>query len=98
MVNESRVIAGLRATEYIASQAQLLLGDGVLGVQGGQGGRSRRVIVMEEKLCGVCHKRLGGSVVSVLADNTVVHYGCATRTGIPRSDGARAASWGRTMS
>lgn len=95
MVNESRVAAGLRATEYITSQAHLLLGD---GVPGGQAGRSRRVVVTEEKLCGVCHKRLGGSVVSVLADNTVVHYGCANRAGIQRPDGPRAASWGRTMS
>lgn len=86
-VNEARVVTGLRATELISSQAKLLLGDG------GQGGRSRRVVVTEEKLCGVCHKRLGGSVVSVLPDNGVVHYGCVGRG--PR-EGMRAGGWGRT--
>ncbi|CRK20220.1 hypothetical protein BN1708_017788, partial [Verticillium longisporum] len=76
VVNESRIVAGLRATEYISSQALLLLGD---GIPGGQGGRNRRVVITDERLCGVCHKRLGGSVVSVLPDNTVVHYGCLNR-------------------
>lgn len=83
-VNESRVVAGLRATELIASQARLLLGDK------GVGGRSRRVVVTEERLCGVCHKRLGGSVVSVLPDDGVVHYGC-----VGRREGVRAGGWGR---
>ncbi|KAF3766243.1 SPX-domain-containing protein [Cryphonectria parasitica EP155] len=75
-VNESRIVAGLRETEFVASQALLLLGD---GVPGGQGGRNRRVVVHDERVCGVCHKRLGGSVVAALPDNTVVHYGCLHR-------------------
>ncbi len=49
----------------VSAQAKLLLGD---GLPGGQGGRNRRVVVGEERICGVCHKRLGGSVVSVLPE------------------------------
>lgn len=51
--------------------------------QGGMGrGRNRRVVVGEERVCGVCFKRLGGSVVVVLEDNSVVHYGCLNRVGV----------------
>ncbi|KAK3943557.1 hypothetical protein QBC46DRAFT_446904, partial [Diplogelasinospora grovesii] len=79
VVNEMRVVAGLRKTQLVASQAVLLLGDGIPRGEGGQGGRNRRVVISEERVCGVCHKRLGGSVVSVLPDNSVVHYGCLNR-------------------
>ncbi|KUI62170.1 Vam6/Vps39-like protein [Cytospora mali] len=75
-VNESRIIAGLRQTELVTSQALLLLGD---GIPGGQGGRNRRVVISDERVCGVCHKRLGGSVVAALPDSSVVHYGCLNR-------------------
>lgn len=99
-VNESRVVAGLRQTELVASQALLLLGD---GVPGGQGGRNRRVVISDERVCGVCHKRLGGSVVAVLPDNAVVHYGCLGRvpssaggTGTAQRSDGRAGAWGRT--
>ncbi|CAN8103508.1 unnamed protein product [Discula destructiva] len=104
-VNESRVVAGLRETEFVASQAMLLLGD---GVRGGQGGRNRRVVISDERVCGVCHKRLGGSVIAVLPDNAVVHYGCLSRVGAgggASRDGAsstsyraesRAGAWGRS--
>lgn len=96
-VNESRVVAGLRQTELIASQSLLLLGD---GMPGGQGGRNRRVVISDERVCGVCHKRLGGSVVAVLPDNAVVHYGCLHRassagSGAQRIDN-KAGAWGRT--
>lgn len=96
MVNESRIVAGLRQTELVASQALLLLGD---GVPGGQGGRNRRVIISDERVCGVCHKRLGGSVVAALPDNIVVHYGCLNRaTGQQRTENraSMAPAWGRT--
>src|SRR4051812_10586432 len=75
IVNEARIVAGLRKSEVVSAQASLLLGDGKTG------GRSRRVVVPEEKVCGACHKRLGGSVVAVLPDNSVIHYGCLTRAG-----------------
>lgn len=69
VVNQSRIERGLRQTQVFAAQAALL----------GESGRGRRVVVSEERVCGVCHKRLGGSVVSVLPDNSVVHYGCLNR-------------------
>jgi hypothetical protein len=77
-VNETRVLAGLRKTSLLASQSLLFLGD---GIPVGQGGRNRRVVISEERVCGVCHKRIGGSVVAVLPDNTVVHYGCMKSAG-----------------
>ncbi|KAK3343848.1 hypothetical protein B0T25DRAFT_309336 [Lasiosphaeria hispida] len=97
VVNETRVVAGLRKTRLVANQALLLLGD---GIPGGQGGRNRRVVISEERVCGACHKRLGGSVVAVMPDNTVVHYGCLNRA----QSGATGAShlapqvgaWGRS--
>ncbi|KAK4655757.1 Vacuolar morphogenesis protein 6 [Podospora pseudocomata] len=54
MVNETRVVAGLRRTSHLAAQALLYLGD---GIPGGQAGRNRRVVVGEERMCGGCHKR-----------------------------------------
>lgn len=83
-VNETRIIAGLRQTELVTSQALLLLGD---GMPGGQGGRNRRVVISDERVCGVCHKRLGGSVVAALPDNSVVHYGCLNRSEKAMSSG-----------
>ncbi|OIW25830.1 hypothetical protein CONLIGDRAFT_635597 [Coniochaeta ligniaria NRRL 30616] len=104
VVNETRIVAGLRKTELVTSQALLLLGD---GVPGGQGGRNRRVVLGEERVCGVCHKRLGGSVVAVLPDNSVVHYGCLGRArpgpggfgagvGVGGPMAAQAGGWGRS--
>ncbi|RDL40270.1 uncharacterized protein BP5553_00249 [Venustampulla echinocandica] len=95
-VNESRIVAGLRKTEVVSAQSGLLLGD---GMPGGKGGRNRGVFVPEERVCGVCHKRLGGSVLSVLPDNEVVHYGCLNRggrsTGSRGMDSLRSGSWRR---
>ncbi|KAK8093384.1 hypothetical protein PG997_000069 [Apiospora hydei] len=107
---ESRIMEGLRKTMLVDTQAMLLLGDGIPGgavagaAQGasGGGGRNRRVVVGEERVCGVCHKRLGNSVVAVLPDNGVVHYGCLGRTGgvgatgSLRGKGQVAGSWGRS--
>ncbi|KAI1206522.1 SPX-domain-containing protein [Annulohypoxylon truncatum] len=95
VISESRIVEGLRKTQLVNTQALLLLGD---GIPGGQSGRSRKVVIGEERVCGVCHKRLGNSVVAVLPDNTVVHYGCLGRPGRSMS-GTRseriAGSWGR---
>lgn len=88
IVNEARVVAGLRKSEVVSAQAALLLGD---GLPGGVGGRNRRVVVGEDRVCGVCHKRLGGSVVAVLPDNSVVHYGCLSRAGGQHATGNRGA-------
>lgn len=76
IVNESRVVTGLRKTEVVSTQSALLIGD---DVPGGKGGRNRRVLVQEERVCGACHKRIGPSVVAVLPSNEVVHFGCLQR-------------------
>ena len=89
MINEARVVAGLRDSERLSKSALLHLGDGAVD---GQAGRNRRVVVNDERLCPACHKRLGGSVVAVLPDNKVVHYGCAPRAGSAREG---KPSWGR---
>ncbi|EPS39104.1 hypothetical protein H072_7137 [Dactylellina haptotyla CBS 200.50] len=41
--------------------------------------KKKAVIIGEERVCPVCHKRLGKSVISVFPDGQVVHYGCANR-------------------
>jgi hypothetical protein len=95
IVNEARIVAGLRKSEVVAAQAGLLLGDGTLN---GKGGRNRRVVISDERVCGVCHKRLGGSVIAVLADDEVVHYGCLSRVGGRSGSGReslKAGSWSR---
>jgi Vam6/Vps39-like protein vacuolar protein sorting-associated protein 39 len=94
---ESRVMEAMRKTLLVDTQSLLLLGD---GVPGGQGGRNRRVVIGEERVCRVCHKRLGNSVIAVLPDNGVVHYGCLNRAGGKRtasSGGGRitAGAWAR---
>jgi hypothetical protein len=97
VVNESRVEAGLRKNEVVRAQAALLLGDepvngfgGGLEVEG-KGGRNRHVVVSEERVCGVCHKRLGRSVVAVMPGSEVVHYGCLGRAGQRRTE---SGAWG----
>jgi hypothetical protein len=84
IVNSARVVAGLHKAAVVDAQATLLLGD---GVPGRNAGRNRRVVVSDERVCGVCHKRLGGSVVAVRPDNSVVHYGCLNRAGQRTSGG-----------
>ena len=57
------------------------------------------MLVPEERVCGVCHKRLGASVVAVLPNDEVVHYGCLNKaTGRSTGSGMealRSASWRR---
>ncbi|EEP81407.1 hypothetical protein UREG_06272 [Uncinocarpus reesii 1704] len=65
VVNEGRIVAALRKVQNINTEADLLLGDGLVG---GNRGRNRFVTVTEERMCGVCHKRLGGSVISVFPE------------------------------
>jgi Vam6/Vps39-like protein vacuolar protein sorting-associated protein 39 len=62
---EARIVAGLRKVEAVRMQAGLLLGE---GVPGANGGRMRNVRIDEERVCGVCYKRLGGSVISVFPE------------------------------
>jgi len=90
IVNQARIVAGLRKSEVVSAQVMLSFGDETAG---GKGGRNRRVVVPEERVCGVCHKRLGGSVVSVRPDNSVVHYGCSNRS--QKAEASKIGSWGR---
>ncbi|MCJ1317667.1 Vacuolar morphogenesis protein 6 [Xylographa vitiligo] len=76
VVNEARIVASLRKTVDIGEEAKLHLGD---GKPGGNAGRNRHVVITEDKVCGVCHKRFGGSAIKVMPNNAVVHYGCAIR-------------------
>lgn len=98
LVNESQIVAGLRKAEGLSIAARLHLGDDVAGAQGG---RNRHVTITDERHCVVCHKRLGGgmrvggSVVALLPDNSVVHYGCLSRATGQKADTVRAPSWGR---
>ncbi|KAG5289071.1 vacuolar morphogenesis protein AvaB [Histoplasma ohiense] len=75
VANESRIVTALRKVQNVAVQANLQLGGEI--VKGHNKGRNRFVTISEERVCGVCHKRLGGSVISVFPNNTVVHLGCA---------------------
>lgn len=63
--NEARIAANLHKVRNIKKQAQLLVGD---GSSDGKTTRSRHVTVTEERICGVCHKRLGGSVIDVFPE------------------------------
>ncbi|PFH55851.1 hypothetical protein XA68_17513 [Ophiocordyceps unilateralis] len=100
LVNESRIVAGLRKAEGISVAARLHLGDDAAG---GQGGRNRHVTISDERHCVVCHKklggamRIGGSVVAVLPDNTAVHYGCLNRATGQKADRLQAPGWARGL-
>lgn len=63
IMNDSMIMAGLRKVEAVRVQAALFLGDGIQS-----GGRGRKVRVDEDRVCGVCYKRLGGSVISVFPE------------------------------
>ncbi|KAL4760870.1 putative vacuolar morphogenesis protein AvaB [Aspergillus foveolatus] len=75
ILNESRITANLLKVQTIRTRAELLVGEGT----DGRSSRSRHVTITEERVCSVCHKRIGGSVINVFPDNTVVHLGCASR-------------------
>jgi Vam6/Vps39-like protein vacuolar protein sorting-associated protein 39 len=66
-MNEERIVARLRGVQRAATEEGLLKE------------RNRRVVVGEDRLCGVCMKRFGGSAVRVYPDGRVVHYGCFNR-------------------
>ena len=62
--NETRITASLQKVQNIKMQAQLLVGEGI----DSKSSRSRNVTVTEERICGICHKRLGGSVINVFPE------------------------------
>lgn len=65
IVNEARIVANLQKVQNIKTQAQLLFGE---GLPSDNKARSRHVTITEERVCRICHKRLGGSVISVFPE------------------------------
>lgn len=63
-MREEAILAQLTGVQKVDVEAKLLAEKG------------KRVVVGEERVCGVCHKRFGGSAIRVWPDGTVVHYGC----------------------
>ena len=90
-MNEARIEVELRKSDVISATATLQLGD---GTPSGQGGKNRRVVVQEERVCRICHKRLGRSVIAVLPDDSVVHYGCVGRDK-GQSERPKTGAWGK---
>jgi len=90
-MNDARVVTNLRKVDAVQVQARLLLGTGEDGDPGSavassddvneaaSKGRRRKIVIDEERVCRVCHKRLGGSVISAFPDGSVVHLGCQSR-------------------
>ncbi|KAK5095706.1 Vacuolar morphogenesis protein 6 [Exophiala xenobiotica] len=89
-MNDARVVTNLRKVEAVRVQARLLLGTGEDGDPGAvtssggmseaaSKGRRQKIVIDEERVCRVCHKRLGGSVISAFPDGSVVHLGCQGR-------------------
>lgn len=65
VANEARIVAGLWTTEVAGTRAKLLVGD---DLPGGNGGRNRSVMISDERVCGYCHKRFGGSAIKVFPE------------------------------
>ena len=65
VINEGKIVAGLRSTLAFREDAKLRLGEGPLG---GNAGRNRRVVITEQRVCGVCYKRFGGSAIKVMPE------------------------------
>ena len=65
LMNESRIVAGMRSVLAVNEEASLRLGD---GLPNGNRGRNRHVLITEDRVCGVCFKRFGGSVIKVLPE------------------------------
>ncbi|KIW01230.1 uncharacterized protein PV09_07273 [Verruconis gallopava] len=63
-LNEERIVARLRGVEKVRTEENLLEK------------RNRAFKIDEERVCGVCYKRFGGSAIRVWPDGRVTHYGC----------------------
>lgn len=64
ILNETRIVANLQKVRNIKTQAHLVAGEG----SDGKSTRARHVTITEERICGICHKRLGGSVINVFPE------------------------------
>ncbi|KAL8935017.1 MAG: hypothetical protein Q9216_005626 [Gyalolechia sp. 2 TL-2023] len=69
VMSESRLVSALRSNVAFSQEVKLRLGD---NVPGGHGGRNRHVLITEDRVCGVCYKRFGGSAIKVLPKYVVV--------------------------
>jgi 6-phosphofructo-2-kinase/fructose-2,6-biphosphatase 2 len=65
IMNETRIVSNLQKVQNIKTQARLLVGE---GLPDNNKARSRHVTITEERVCSICHKRLGGSVISVFPE------------------------------
>ena len=65
VVNEARIASGLRSVVSASEEIKLRFGNEAYG---GKGGRNRRVTITEDRVCGVCYKRFGGSAIKVMPE------------------------------
>ena len=72
VMNEAQIVAGMRSVVSANEEIELRFGD---EANRGKGGRNRRVVIAEDRVCGVCYKRFGGSAIKVLPEyvNLPVH-------------------------
>ena len=85
LVNEGRIVAGMRSTLAFSEEAKLRLGD---DVRGGNDGRNRRVVITEDRVCGVCHKRFGGSAIKVMPEYVQLSNPFKQSTQLTHNDGS----------
>lgn len=84
LTREAAILAALSQVEKTDWEAALLIGDGPNAVAPNKGGvergRNRRIVIGENRLCGICGRRFGSkTAVRAYPDGTVVHYGCSDR-------------------
>lgn len=65
VMNEAQIVAGMRSVVSMNEETKLRFGD---EASRGKGGRNRRVVITEDRVCGVCYKRFGGSAIKVLPE------------------------------
>lgn len=69
--------SNLSKVNLVEVEAKLLLGKGPHGEKLSVRNRGYKVAIDEDRICGVCQKRIGRSVISVLTNQRAVHYGCS---------------------
>lgn len=82
IARENAIMASLSSVEKTAIESDLLLSNDLrMGVQKTTpaAGRNRRIVLGENKLCNVCHKRFGRAAARVFPDGEVLHYGCSDK-------------------
>lgn len=76
-MNEERIESRLRGVEKVRVEEVLV------------GKRDKGFRIDEERVCGICYKRFGGSAIRVWPDGKVTHYGCLrSSTGAGRAERA----------